>query len=61
MTAIVLAMLVILLLAAVVVVYVAFPHRGEDVPGVPWVGDAMTKAVEAVPTLDEEFADDNRR
>jgi hypothetical protein len=58
--AIVLAMLVILLLAAAVVVYVAFPHRGADVPGVPWVGEAMTKAVDAVPTLDEEYADDRR-
>ena len=35
MLAIVLAMLVILLLAAAVVVYVAFPHRGEDVPRRP--------------------------
>ena len=34
--------------------YVAFPHRGEDVPGVPWLGDAMGKAVDALPTLDEE-------
>jgi hypothetical protein len=54
---IVIAMFVILLLAGAVVLYVAFPHRGEDVPGVPWVGEAMGKAVGAVPTLDEEYAD----
>ena len=51
MTAIVLAMLVIVALAAVVVVYVAFPHRGEDVPAAPWLGDAMAKAVDALPTV----------
>ena len=60
MLAIVIAMLVILLLAAAVVLYAAFPHRGEDVPGVPWVGDAMGKAVDAVPTLDEDYADHRR-
>ena len=34
----VVAMLVILVLAGLVVLYVAFPHRGEDVPHVPWLG-----------------------
>jgi hypothetical protein len=42
-----------IVLAALVVLYVAFPHRGEDVPAVPWVGDAMKKGVEALPTIDE--------
>ena len=46
-----LAMLAILVISALVVTYVAFPHRGEDVPGAPWLGDAMTKGVEALPTL----------
>ncbi len=36
-----LAMLAIVLLAALVVLYVAFPHRGQDVPNAPWVGDAL--------------------
>jgi hypothetical protein len=58
--AIVITMFVIVLLAGAVVLYVAFPHRGEDVPGVPWVGEAMNKAVDAVPTLDEDFADQHR-
>ena len=46
------AMLVILVLAGAVVLYVAFPHRGEDVPHVPWIGRAMRKGVGAAPTLD---------
>ena len=35
------AMLVILLLAGGVVVYVAYPARGQKTPYVPWVGEAM--------------------
>jgi len=50
-TAIVIAMLVIVALAAAVVVYVAFPHRGEDLPAAPWLSDAMTRAVDALPTV----------
>lgn len=49
-----LAMLAILLLAGGVVLYVAFPHRGEDMPHTPWVGDAMRKGVEMLPTLDNQ-------
>lgn len=48
----VVAMLVILVLAGVVVLYVAFPHRGEDVPHVPWLGRLLRKGVDNVPTLD---------
>jgi hypothetical protein len=47
-------MVVALVLAGAVVVYVAFPHRGEEVPGAPWLGDAMKKGVEALPTLDNQ-------
>jgi hypothetical protein len=54
MVAILLTMLVIVLVAGVVVVYVAFPHRGEDVPRTPWVGEAMRKGVEKLPTLDNQ-------
>ena len=32
------AMLGIILLAGLVVLYVAYPHRGEEVPNAPWVG-----------------------
>ncbi len=54
MLLIVVAMLLILVLAGGVVAYVAFPHRGEEMPAVPWVGDAMTRAVESLPTLDDD-------
>ena len=54
MLSILIAMLVIIGLAAVVVLYVAFPHRGEEVPHAPWVGDAMRKGVEMLPTLDNQ-------
>jgi hypothetical protein len=48
----VVAMLVVLVLAGLVVVYVAFPHRGEDVPYVGWLGRLLRKGVETAPTLD---------
>ena len=48
-----LAMLLTLVVAGVVVAYVAFPHRGEDLPGAPWLGDAMKRGVEALPTLED--------
>jgi hypothetical protein len=50
---ILIAMLVILVLAAAVVAYVAYPHRGEDLPAVPWVGKVMRRGVDALPTLEE--------
>jgi len=53
---IVLAMLAILALAGAVVLYVAYPHRGAEVPHTPWVGDAMRKGVDALPTLDNQRA-----
>ena len=54
MISILLAMLGIILLAGLVVVYVAYPHRGEEVPNAPWVGDAMRKGVHLLPTLDNQ-------
>jgi hypothetical protein len=48
---IVVAMLVIMVLAGTVVLYVAFPHRGEEMPHAPWVGSAMRKGVKSLPTL----------
>ncbi len=54
MTLIVLMMLGILLVAGIVVVYVAFPHRGAAIPGAPWLGEAMNRAADAVPVLEEQ-------
>lgn len=56
MLVIALVMLVILVVAALVVTFAAFPHRGEEVPAAPWLGEAMTKAADALPTLDNPDA-----
>lgn len=56
MLVIVLTMVVIVLLAAGVVVYVAYPHRGEDVPKASWLGTAMHRAADRLPTLDDSEA-----
>ena len=53
MLAIVLMMTFGLLLAAAVAAYVAYPHRGEDLPVVPQLGEAMRKGVDALPTLED--------
>ena len=56
MTFVIVAMLFVTLLAVGVVAYVAYPHRGEEMPYVPQLGKAMGRAVDALPTLDEEAA-----
>lgn len=52
---VVLANMFSLLVASLVVLYVAYPHRGEKVPGVPWVGNALEKTVAAAPVIHEEI------
>lgn len=49
----VLFLMVSLVLAGMVAIYVAYPHRGEPVPHAPWLGEAMKRGVEALPTLAE--------
>jgi hypothetical protein len=51
---ILLAMLGIVLLAVLVVVYVAYPHRGHDVPRAAWLGKTLRKGAERLPTLDNQ-------
>lgn len=51
------AILVSLVVSGVVVLYVAYPHRGEAVPGLPWIGDAMAKAVDAAPVIEDDERD----
>ena len=48
---IIVSMLVIVVVAVLVVTFVAFPHRGEEVPGAPWLGETMTRAADALPTI----------
>ncbi len=54
MLVIALVMLLILVLCALVGTYVAYPHRGEEVPAASWLGEAMAKAAAAAPTLSTE-------
>jgi len=51
---ILIAMLAILVICGLIVAYVAFPHRGEELPGVPWLGDVMNRATDSLPTLDDD-------
>lgn len=53
MLAIILMMTLGVVVAAVVAIYVAYPHRGEQIPVVPQLGDAMRKGVDALPTLED--------
>lgn len=59
MLVIVVVMVLILVLAGLVVAFVAYPHRGEELPAAPWLGDVMARAAEAAPTLEVEYADDD--
>jgi hypothetical protein len=52
--AILFAMIGIVVLAGLVVLYVAYPHRGESVPNAPWLGEAMRKGVNRLPTVDNQ-------
>lgn len=54
MLTVVVAMVLTLLVAGLVTAYVAYPHRGEQMPAAPWLGDALAKAVDAAPVLAEE-------
>lgn len=54
MFTIVASMLVVLALAALVVGYVAFPYRGEDLPGAAGLGKWMRRRVDELPTLEDD-------
>ena len=60
MTFIVISMVVIVAVAGLVVAFTAFPHRGEDMPGVPWLGEAMDRASGVIPTLDDGEREEKR-
>ena len=61
MVAVVVVMVLILLLAGVIVAYVAFPHRGEELPVAPWLGDVMERAVDAAPVIEAEYEHSERK
>lgn len=58
MVSIVVSMCVVLAVSVVIVVYVAFPHRGEALPAVPWLGAAMRKGADALPTIADREEND---
>lgn len=49
---IVVVLLLALVLAAAVILYAAFPYRGEETPLHPGLGRALRRGVAALPTLD---------
>ena len=57
MLTIVLVMALILIVGGAVLAYVAFPHRGEQLPVAPVLGDAMRRGVDSLPTIAEEQRD----
>ncbi len=50
---IVVVMIVVVAVALLALAYAAFPGRGQPVPGVPWLGEALERAADAVPTLED--------
>lgn len=60
MLAVVIVMVLILLLAGGIALYVAYPHRGEELPVAPWLGEAMNKAADAAPLIEPEYEDADR-
>jgi hypothetical protein len=52
MGAIVVVLLLAIVLAAVVMVYAAYPYRGEQTPVTPRLGQAMRRGVRSLPTVD---------
>jgi hypothetical protein len=59
MWSLVVAMVVILAVAALVMLYVAFPHRGQQVPKASWLGRLLSRAAERVPVMKDGERDDH--
>lgn len=57
MGTIVVVLLFALVLAAAVMLYAAYPYRGEDTPITPRLGEAMRRGVQSLPTLDRDHQD----
>ena len=54
---IVVVLLLALVLAVAVILYAAYPYRGEETPLAPLVGRVMRLGVDSLPTLDLEQQD----
>jgi hypothetical protein len=57
MGTIVVVLLLAVVLAAAVMLYAAYPYRGEETPIAPSVGRAMRRGVDSLPTLDRDQQD----
>ena len=57
MATIVLVLLVAVVLASTVIVYAAYPYRGEETPVSPAVGQALRRGVDSLPTIDPHEAE----
>jgi hypothetical protein len=53
---IVLVLVVALALATLVIVYAAYPYRGQETPVSPRVGRALKRGVESMPTIEDARA-----
>ena len=57
-----LAMLVIVAAAGLVMTYGAYPARGRAVPHAPWLGEAMTRAVDRLGlSVEDDGTDESHR
>ncbi|GAB3668548.1 hypothetical protein GCM10027596_39510 [Nocardioides korecus] len=57
MGTIVVVLALALVLASAVIVYAAYPYRGQETPLTPRVGEALRRGVDALPTLGQEHQD----
>lgn len=57
MGTIVVVLLLALVLSAAVMLYAAYPYRGEETPLTPRLGQAMRWGVDSLPTLDRAEQD----
>lgn len=48
-----LVLLLGLAVAGLTVLYVSYPRRGQEVPRAPWLGEAMRRRVESLPTIQD--------
>ncbi len=55
-----LVLLVGLVVAGLTMLYVSYPRRGQAVPRVPWLGEAMQRRIDALPTLQPEESVDRQ-
>ncbi|MCW2819361.1 MAG: hypothetical protein JWR42_2148 [Marmoricola sp.] len=57
MGSIVVVLVLALVLASAVIVYAAYPYRGQETPLTPRVGEALRRGVDSLPTLGQEHQD----